>query len=145
MTRPRPAVLTHIAIRTARMHDSVEFYRRYAGFVVVHERVDDGIAVTWLAKGSDDPGLVVVLLEMPHEPAREPMATDHLGFAVASREEVDRVATLAKREGLLKYGPVEAGPVVGYIAMVRDPSGNTCEFSFGQPTHPRDLPAPHGS
>ena len=139
-TGVRPAVLTHVAIRTTRMADSVDFYRRYAGLHVVHERVDEGIAVTWLSHARENPDFVIVLLEMPHEAAREPTATDHLGFDVASRDDVDRIAERAKREGLLKYGPVDAGPIVGYFAMVRDPSGNTCEFSFGQPINPRALP-----
>ncbi|MFQ5699544.1 MAG: hypothetical protein ACE5IL_14855, partial [Myxococcota bacterium] len=56
------------------------------------------------------------------------------------RDDVDRIAELAKREGKLKYGPVDAGPIIGYLCMVRDPSGITCEFSYGQPIHPRDLP-----
>ena len=66
---------------------------------------------------------------------------DHFGFDVASREDVDRIADLAKSEGILKYGPVHAGPIVGYFVMVRDPSGNTCEFSHGQPIRPADLPS----
>ncbi len=128
----RPARMTHVAVRTTRMDESLEFYRRYAAQRVVHEREDDGIRVVWLSHRTDDPEFVIVLLEMPHEESLEPAATDHFGFDVASREEVDSIAKLARSEGRLKYGPVYAGPVVGYIVMVRDPSGNTCEFSHGQ-------------
>ncbi len=77
---------------------------------------------------------------MPHEAVREPGSTDHYGFAVESREEVDRIGELARSEKLLKYGPVYAGPVVGYLVMVRDPSGNTCEFSYGQSIGRDDAP-----
>ncbi len=128
----RPARMTHVAVRTTRLNESVEFYRRYAALNVVHEREDDGISVAWLSHQTDNPEFVIVLLEMPHEESLEPAATDHFGFDVASREEVDSIAELAKSEGCLKYGPVYAGPVVGYIVMLRDPSGNTCEFSHGQ-------------
>jgi hypothetical protein len=75
-------------------------------------------------------------MEMPHEMVREPCATDHFGFDVESREQIDRIADLARAEGTLKLGPLYAGPIVGYIALVRDPSGNTCEFSFGQSIKP---------
>jgi hypothetical protein len=30
-------------------------------------------------------------------------------------------------------------PIVGYFVMVRDPSGNVCEFSFGQPVDPAEI------
>jgi catechol 2,3-dioxygenase-like lactoylglutathione lyase family enzyme len=123
------------------MDASIDFYRRYAGYHIVHERGDNGIRVVWMSHRRDDPDFVIVLLEMPHEAVQEPSPTDHLGFAVAAREDVDRVAELGRAENRLKWGPTEGGPIVGYFVMVRDPSGNTCEFSYGQPIHPRDLPS----
>jgi len=133
MTQPTaPARLTHIAIRTRDIDASVAFYTRYAGLHTVHTRDDGGIRVVWLSHAKRDPDFAVVLLGMPHEAMPEPAAPDHLGFAVASRAEVDRVGALARDEGHLKYGPVDAGPIVGYIVLVRDPSGVTCEFSHGQ-------------
>ncbi len=128
----QPARMTHVAIRTTRMQESLDFYQRYAALRIVHEREDDGIHVAWLSHQSEDPDFVIVLLEMPHESPPEPNATDHFGFDVSSRKEVDEIAALARCEGRLKYGPTDAGPIVGYLVMVRDPSGNTCEFSHGQ-------------
>ena len=121
------------------MDASIEFYKRYAELHLVHERIDEGIRVAWLSHRREEPDFVIVLLELPHEPSREPSANDHLGFDVASRADVERIAQLAREEGCLKYGPVEAGPIVGYFCMLRDPSGNTCEFSHGQPINPRKL------
>lgn len=126
------AALTHVAIRTTDMTSSIDFYRRYAGLSPVHERIDEGIRVVWLASEPEAPEFAIVLLEMPYRRPPEPGANDHLGFAVESRAEVDRLGELAKGDGCLKYGPVDAGPIVGYIVLVRDPSGNTCEFSHGQ-------------
>jgi catechol 2,3-dioxygenase-like lactoylglutathione lyase family enzyme len=128
-----------VALRTARMDESIAFYRRYAGLHLVHERVDAGVRVVWLSHRATDPELVIVLLELPFERAAEPQPSDHLGFDVGSRAEVDRIAALARREGCLKHEPTDGGPIVGYFCMLRDPSGNACEFSFGQPINPRDL------
>jgi catechol 2,3-dioxygenase-like lactoylglutathione lyase family enzyme len=135
----RPAVMTHVALRTRQMDASIEFYRRYAGLHRVHERSDEGVRVVWLSHREHDPEFVIVLLELPFEPATEPQAHDHLGFDVASREEVDAIAAQAQLEGCLKRSAADGGPIVGYFCMLRDPSGNTCEFSFGQPINPRDL------
>jgi len=133
MTRPSaPARLTHIAVRTRDIDASLAFYTRYAGLHVVHERNDGGVRVAWLSHAKSEPDFAIVLLAMPHEAMPDPAAPDHLGFAVASRAEVDRVGELARGEGRLKFGPADAGPIVGYIVLVRDPSGVTCEFSHGQ-------------
>ncbi len=134
----RPAVMTHVAVRTTCIEESIAFYQRYTGQHVVHDRTDAGIRVVWLSHRKKDPEFVIVLLDMPHERVLEPNANDHFGFDVASRAEVDRIAELARSEGRLKYGPTDAGPIVGYFAMVRDPSGNTCEFSHGQSINPRE-------
>ena len=134
------SVITHIAIRTRDIDASIDFYRRYAGFEIVHDRTDDGIRVVWVAERPTNPDFVLVLLALPHEAVIDPGSTDHYGFAVESREEVDRIGELARSEKRLKYGPVYAGPVVGYLVMVRDPSGNTCEFSHGQSIGRDDAP-----
>ena len=132
----RPARMTHVAIRCRDLQASIDFYARYAGFRVVHDREDAGIRVAWIAERADKPRFVLVLMEMPHEGLREPAPTDHFGFDVASRERVDRIAEMGREDGILKLGPRDLGPIVGYITMVRDPSGNTCEFSFGQSIEP---------
>jgi catechol 2,3-dioxygenase-like lactoylglutathione lyase family enzyme len=132
--------MTHVAVRTRDVDASIDFYRRYAGMGIVHERNDGGTRVVWISHRPRDPDFVIVLLDMPHEKVHEPSPTDHFGFAVDSREEVDRIAEIGRAERTLKWGPTEGGPIVGYFVMVRDPSGNTCEFSFGQPIHPRNLP-----
>jgi predicted lactoylglutathione lyase len=74
---------------------------------------------------------VIVLAEVPSvEHALLPFA--HLGVGCASREEVDRLAALAKEEARLINGPLDYGPPVGYWAFIRDPDGHTLEVSFGQ-------------
>lgn len=130
------STLTHVALRTHDVEASVSFYQRYAGLQVVHRRVDAETHVVWLAARPKDPDLVIVLLGMPHGVNPDPAPMDHLGFAVASRKDVDRIAELARGEGRLRLGPSEGGPIVGYIVMLQDPSGNVCEFSHGQSIAP---------
>ena len=57
----------------------------------------------------------------------------HLGFAVASKEEVDRLAEKAAEQGCLLWPPRQEPYPVGYYCGVLDPSGNQVEFSYGQP------------
>ena len=114
MTEPtasRPAVMTHVAIRTSEFDATLEFYRRYAGLHIVHERNDDGIRVAWLSHMAEDPDFVIVVLQMPHGTPGDPAPTDHFGFDVPSRDEVDRIAKLASEQGCLRYGPAEGGAI----------------------------------
>jgi catechol 2,3-dioxygenase-like lactoylglutathione lyase family enzyme len=134
--RPR---LTHVALRVKDLAGSVAFYRKYAGLAVAHERVDDGTRVVWLAERPDDPSFVFVLIPMAHTEVERP-GVHHFGFSLASRTEVDAIAATARADGLLRDGPRDAGPIVGYFCIVEDPDRNWVEFSFGQPINPRDLP-----
>lgn len=134
-----PPRFTHIALRAADLPRSVAFYAKYAGLVVAHERNEDGTQVVWLAERAEDPEFVFVLIPMAHSLGEQP-GVHHFGFSVASRAEVDALAARARAEGILREGPRDAGPVVGYFCIVEDPDKNWVEFSFGQPINPRELP-----
>ena len=43
---------------------------------------------------------------------------------------------VARADGMLELEPRDAGPIVGYFCMLRDPDGNSVEFSFGQALGP---------
>ena len=58
---------------------------------------------------------------------------DHFGFQCESRDEVDRIAGLAREQNILVEPPTDIGGVVGYFTTVRDPDGHVVEFTFGQP------------
>jgi len=105
--------LTHVALFVRDSERTVDFYQRFAGLHVVHERVDDGVRVPHMA---------------------------HFGYDVESRAAVEEIAARADVEGLLVQGPMDAGPIVGYFCMLRDPDGNLVEFSHGQPINPRAVP-----
>jgi len=136
------ASLTHIALRARDIEATIRFYDRYAGLHVVHDRTDDKTRVVWLAEVRQDPEFVIVVMGTPADGQQAVRPVDHLGFAVASRAEVDRIGALGKADGIVVIAPVEYGGVVGYICEVADPDGNVCEFSHGQPINPRHLPRP---
>jgi lactoylglutathione lyase len=125
---------THVALPTHNIDASVEFYRDYAGFEVVHDRTDlaDGrvIRVVWLADGSRP---FVLVLAQSADPVGNPLGPfAHLGIALPSVAAVDEIARKARAAGRLGSGPVDCGPPVGYLCMVRDPDGHTVEFAYGQ-------------
>jgi len=117
--------LTHIALEVRDLDASVAFYATFAAMQVVHRRE----GVVWLSDKTRP--FVIVLIESDHvDSALRPSA--HLGVACATRDEVDRLAGLAREQGCLVRGPENAGPPVGYWVFFRDPDGHTLELSHGQ-------------
>jgi catechol 2,3-dioxygenase-like lactoylglutathione lyase family enzyme len=142
LARVRP-VMTHVALHVRDVAASVEFYRRYCGMLVVHERHADEPAerVVWLAEPGRERQLIFVLVAGGARDAQRARDYSHLGFALASRAEVDAIATTARHEARLVWEAVEEPYPVGYYCGVRDPDGNVVEFSYGQPLGP-GAPAP---
>ena len=149
MTDQAPtSLLTHIALPVRNMADMMAFYERYTTMKLIHERKDDdtGLRSVWLANERDitEQGarFVIVLIEgqVPRAVVGDEIqehygfltSFSHLGFSLESRDEVDRVAALAKEEGCLVLGPMYRNEVVGYICLIRDPDGNNLEFSVEQ-------------
>lgn len=123
--------LTHVALTVRDVDASVAFYGRYAGMRVVHSRGDaaSGRRVVWISDATRP--FVVVLIEADQVSARlEGIA--HLGVGCASRDEVERLASMARAEGRLRLGPLDEGPPVGYYAIMADPDGHNLEVSYGQ-------------
>ena len=135
-------VLTHLALGVRDLDRTISFYRRHARLSVVHERSDGGIRVVWLAEHERDVDFVLVLFQVDDLPPAGPTTLRHLGFAVASRAEVDEAAAAGRADGVLAIDPTYAGPIVGYFCILTDPDGNQVEFSYGQPINPRALPPP---
>lgn len=123
--------LTHVALPISAVDRSIDFYGRYAGMEVVHRRKseDDGSEVVWLSDRTRP--FVIVLIEVEEIGTKlGPLA--HLGVGCSSRAEVDRLAELARAEGILAREPEDSGYPVGYWTFLRDPDGHTLELSFGQ-------------
>jgi lactoylglutathione lyase len=117
--------LTHIALPVRSLAASVAFYETYARMQVVHRRH----SVVWLSDLTRP--FAIVLIETGSE-VKPLLPIAHLGVAVESEHEVDRLCALAKEAGCLAREPEQSGPPVGYWALLRDPDGHTLEISHGQ-------------
>ncbi|MCD1638226.1 VOC family protein [Pseudomonas stutzeri] len=136
--------LTHLALHVPDLDACIAFYARFCGMRVFHERPGKGSRIVWIAEPGKERELIFVI--MPGGADRALAANDysHFGFAMASREEVDAVAELAREDGCLIWEPRDEPYPVGYYCGVRDPAGNYVEFSYGQPLGPgaEDMPEP---
>lgn len=131
--------LTHVALLVANLDASVAFYAKYARMEVVHQRQDrGGTRVAWISDRTRP--FVIVLVEVPRLVPRYAVrlmkrlfvSLEHLGIGCASRDDVDRLCDEARRDGCLRKSPSDAGPPLGYWALLGDPDGHTLELSFGQ-------------
>jgi len=134
-----PAHLTHVALFVRDVERTIDFYKRFVGLHVVHDRVDDAVRVVWMSEQQRDPDFVIVAITLPPADAGVPPRMAHFGYDLPSRAAVDALAARAQAEGLLIQGPADAGPIVGYFCMLQDPDGNLVEFSNGQPINPKHL------
>lgn len=143
------SLLTHIALPVRNLDAQLVFYAKHTRMRVISTRKDEhtGLRTAWLANERDirpDGGarFVIVLIEgsLPRDIVGDEMKEEytfltsisHLGISLDSREDVDRVAEIARKEGTLVLGPLYRNQVVGYICLVKDPDGNNVEFSVEQ-------------
>ena len=127
---------THLALHVNDIEACIAFYTDYAGMHITHDRISDGKRIVWLAEPGKEQEFIVVLI--PGGPGRNQLDTDfsHLGFALASAEAVDAIATKAASAGILEWPPRQEPYPVGYYCGIKDPDGNFVEFSYGQPLGP---------
>jgi catechol 2,3-dioxygenase-like lactoylglutathione lyase family enzyme len=131
--------LTHFALHVADVDVTAVFYEQFAGMCVVRAWEDqgDGLKVKWLKSPIASNPFVLVLLEgksqlLPGAPQSAIGPLSHFGFALDSRDEVDAIASKGELAGVLLSAPRYAGNIVGYHCYLKDPSGHSVEFSFGQ-------------
>jgi catechol 2,3-dioxygenase-like lactoylglutathione lyase family enzyme len=135
MAQMTPA-FTHCALHVRDLDKSIAFYRSYCGLEIVKEHGEGGSRVAWLASPGQERNFVLVLLGGGAAHAQDKDDMTHYGFGVAAREDVDRIAERARKEGCLHWEPRDYAPPTGYLCGVRDPTGHIIEFSHGQPLRP---------
>jgi lactoylglutathione lyase len=133
---------THLALHISDIDKSVEFYTTFTPLKKIFERSDERtqMRVAWLSdrQSGREMEFVLVLIQgdppqMKHARPQLPLAPlSHLGFSMEMRQDVDRIAEIGRRHGILKFGPVYLDDVVGYICILADPDGHQVEFSYGQ-------------
>ena len=137
---PARARWTHIALRVKDIDATIDWYTKYTPMTLLDRREDaDGFGA-WL--GMDDmtehPFILVVAQFLEgHDPfADSPRATlapfAHLGIEVTNKEDVDAMAERGREDGYLAMPPTMMPAPIGYICMLRDPDGNTIEYSWDQ-------------
>ncbi len=128
--------LTHLALHVRDLEACVAFYRDYCAMHPVHERGQGRERIVWLAEPGREQEFIFVLL--PGGPGRDQVEGDfsHFGFALDSKQAVDRVAARADAAGCLAWPPRQEPYPVGYYCGLKDPDGNFVEFSYGQPLGP---------
>jgi len=128
------ASLTHIALHVGDVEASAAFYSKYCNMRVVHERVDHGVPVAWLAEPGRETSFVIVLIGggVPVNQSEDDFT--HLGFALESYEAVNEIARIGAAD--LAWAPRDLPYPVGHFCALRDPDGRVVEFSYGQPLGP---------
>ncbi|MBW8453172.1 VOC family protein [Stutzerimonas stutzeri] len=136
--------LTHLALHVPDLDACIAFYTRFCGMRVFHERPGKGSRIVWMSEPGKEREFIFVIMPGGMDRSLAENDYSHFGFAMASREEVDAVAELARADGCLIWEPRDEPYPVGYYCGVRDPAGNYVEFSYGQPLGPgaEALPAP---
>ena len=122
---------THITINCSNLERSIDFYTNLCGLTIVRDRRPEGGHNVWLGpptKEGEDPLFVLVIVQDEIK-----FRLDHFGFQCDTRQEIDRIAQLAREQNILVQPPTYYGGIVGYFTTVRDPDGHIVEFTFGQP------------
>ena len=127
--------MTHIAKQVSSLDETIAFYQSFCGLTLVHERKDDqGVRqVAWLAEPGKEEQFVFVFINGTGPGKQAAKDYSHIGFALASKTDVDAIAKRAETAGCLAWPITEEPPPVGYYCGVRDPEGQIVEFSYGQP------------
>ena len=129
---PSEIGFSHVALPVSDIDRSIAFYERWAGLKLV-DRLEDPKSGNKAARMGDDRSSFVVALVQNGKPVEHHLAgMGHLGVGCADRGEVDRICAEAKRDGVLRHGPVDAGFPLGYWAFLADPDGHQLELSYGQ-------------
>ncbi len=138
--RPKRQTWTHIALPVKDMDASIDWYQRFTHLRLLSRGEDEDGKNAWLGDETqaDSPFILVLgqfyeghdpFAPAPHHPMG-PFA--HMGIEVESHDAIDEIAERGKAAGCLAFGPRQMPKQIGYICMLKDPDGNTVEFSYDQ-------------
>lgn len=133
MNTPR---LTHIALHVRDLDACIAFYQTYCGMEIIHQRHHEPKRIVWMAEPGRETDFIFVLMNGGDDLKLAADDYRHFGFALESKDAVDRLAAKARSVGDLVWEPRQEPFPVGYYCGLRDPNGNYVEFSYGQPLGP---------
>ncbi len=136
-TEPR---WTHIALRVKDIHATIAWYEEFTPLRLIDKREDDDGFGAWLGMPGEtnNPFILVVAQFFPDKDpfGDAPLATlapfAHFGIEMPNRGDIDAMAEKARAADCLGMPPTKMPAPIGYITMLRDPDGNTVEFSWDQ-------------
>lgn len=125
--------LTHIALHVTDLDACIEFYQYYCQLKIIRRRNTLSKQVVWLAEFGREQDFVLVLMQRGQTKIQFDDNFSHLGFALASKQQIDDLANKGKKQNILIFPPRQEDFPVGYYCGLIDPNGNFVEFSYGQP------------
>jgi catechol 2,3-dioxygenase-like lactoylglutathione lyase family enzyme len=138
---PSRTTWTHIALAVKDIDASIAWYERFTHLRLLARGEDEDGKNAWLgdpAQGTSSPFILVLgqffeghdpFAPAPHPPMG-PFA--HIGIEAASKAAVDAIAAEARDAGCLAFGPKQMPKQIGYVCFIKDPDGNTIEYSYDQ-------------
>lgn len=137
---PKRSTWTHIALVVRDVEATIAWYEKFTHLSVLARHEDNDGKNVWLGdKEAVANPFVLVAGQFydghdPFAPAVHPPLGPfaHIGIEVPTREAIDEIAAKAKEDGCLALGPMQMPKEIGYICFVKDPDGNTIEFSYDQ-------------
>lgn len=131
---------THMALCVKDIEASITWYTTYTHLRLFERNQDVNGYGAWLIDPEQaDPPFLLVIAEFFE--GKDPFKGTahgvlgpfgHFGIEMTTQEAVDAVAAKGKEAGCLALGPMQMPDPVGYICFLKDPDGNTVEFSYKQ-------------
>lgn len=131
---------THMALCVKDIDASIEWYKEFTHLKLFERNQDvNGYGAWMIDPQQPDPPFLLVMAQFFE--GKDPfIGTDHgvlgpfahFGIETTTKENVDAIAAKAKEAGCLALGPMQMPDPVGYICFIKDPDGNTVEFSYNQ-------------
>ena len=139
-THPSEPRWTHIALRVTDIDATIAWFTEFTPLTLIDKREDDQGYGAWLGmEGETNNPFILVLAQFFENTdpfAGAPKATlspfAHFGIELPNKADVDAIAEKGKAAGCLGMPPTMMPQPIGYICMLKDPDGNTVEFSWDQ-------------
>jgi lactoylglutathione lyase len=138
--RPKRPTWTHIALAVKDIEATIAWYERFTHLTLLARDEDADGKSAWIGDASNVESPFVLVVGQfyeghdPFAPAKHPPMGPfaHIGIELPEKAMVDEIAARAQAEGCLAFGPTQMPKQIGYICFLKDPDGNTIEYSFDQ-------------